>query len=414
MNARAVQTLITLVACVLGGCSSGSSAPSCAFDNPGVLGQSTWPKFRRDLQNTGHIDNIVLSNAPAVQQMFPRAGDAPKLAFAASPVINNAGDHIYIGNTDGVLYRLHLDLTQDAFVFTIPNPITSTALLGLRNGDDAIFVGGGNGLLYGLDGTLFQADGVTAAAQPSVWPATLAGYISASPTLYSTDGTVYVGTLNGSFVGVCPNGVERFGIVGGNVQSSAAIGPDGVLYYGADDQLLRAVGSDGTFEWAFSASAPILAAVLVDVENGVTSAIYAADRGGRVFKVDPSGHPISGFSFGPVGPISSSPALAGGRLYFGSDDGNLYAIDSNGSLLWTFATHGAIVSSPAVATDTAQSTTTIVVGSNDGNVYFVDDNGGSAAGVPVPIGAPIRSSPAIASDGTVYVGADDGRVYAIK
>jgi outer membrane protein assembly factor BamB len=413
--------MIAVIGTLVAGCSSGSSGPSCSFDNPAVLARSTWPKFRRDVQNTGHIDDVVLSTTPTRLWMFPPEGEAPKLAFAASPVINDAGDRIYIGNTNGVLYRLQtsdgrLDLT---FVFSIPNPITSTALLALRSGNDAIFVGGGNGFLYGLDGNLFLSDGVTAANQPDAWPTTLGGYIGASPTLGS-DGTVYAGALSatsvsGSFLGVCPNGVERFGIFGQVVQSSAAIGPDGIAYFGADDQQLRAVMPDGTFEWAFAVSGPILTAPVVDVENGLTAAIYIADNGGRVFKVEPSGLPANGFTtFGPVGPIGSSPALAGGRLYFGSDDGNLYAVDATtGALVWKFPTGGKIVSSPAVATDAAQSTTTIVVGSNDGNLYFVDQDGMSAAPA-VTIGAAVSSSPAIGSDGTVYVGADDGRVYAIR
>ena len=106
--------------------------------------------------------------------------------------------------------------------------------------------------------------------------------------------------------------------------------------------------------------------------------------------------------------------MAGNHLYFGSDDHNLYAVDTtSGKIDWMFPTGAAIASSPAVATGAAQPI--VVVGSNDGNVYFIQDNGSSATMLALfPIGDAVRSSPAIGRDGTVYVGADDGRLYAIQ
>lgn len=47
--------------------------------------------------------------------------------------------------------------------------------------------------------------------------------------------------------------------------------------------------------------------------------------------------------------IESSPVLAGGVLYFGSNDGYLYAVDvASGEQLWRYPTAGAIKTSPAV------------------------------------------------------------------
>ena len=41
------------------------------------------------------------------------------------------------------------------------------------------------------------------------------------------------------------------------------------------------------------------------------------------------------------GKIISSPAVAGGIVYVGSGDGNIYAVHaSDGSLVWKFATKG--------------------------------------------------------------------------
>jgi outer membrane protein assembly factor BamB len=408
----AVVVLAALLGCVAAGCQSGSSGPSCSFLDPATLAHSAWPKFRHDLQNTGTITDAAIftavsHNAGQKAATFPPLDEPAQGSFSASPVINNAGDRIYIGSTNGTLYKLMAsDLRQDVdFGFSIVGPITSTALLGTRSSTaDAVFVGGGDGFLYALDGA--------AAAQLDFWPFVVSGFVSASPTLNASDGTVLVGGFTGLFFGVCPNGVQRFAVSVGSIQSSAAVGPDGTAYFGADNRQLQAVAADGTFRWAFSASAPIQTAPVVDVENGMTAAIYITDTGGRMFKVDPIGQPVAGFRFLPVGPIFSSPALSANRLYVGSNDSKLYAIDKdNGARIWTFAASAAIVSSPAVVTDGTR--TIVVVGSDDGNVYFVGDDG-VAVVPPVPIGGAVRSSPAIASDGTVYVGAADGRVYAIK
>ena len=423
MRRAIAVSILALCGSMLAGCTGGGGGATCNFDSPATLSDSAWPKFRHDAQNTGTVNNPnVIKNAAQMLWTFQSKGP-----IAASPVINGtAGDptsetRIYIGSTDGYMYAVGTDGTQDTtFYFVSPSPITSTVLLTQRLGGDALFFGDGDGNLYG----------VNSVGTPEVtnWPSPITGYIGGSPTISTIDGTVYTASLAGFISGVCPNGVLRFSLSTIGVQSSPALGtvsgPYTTLYYGGDDLQLRAIRSDGALLWSFSASATILNAPVVAIADDVVSAIYIADRGGFMFKVDNTGRAIAGingFNFpGPVGPMTSSPALSSDptdsttpRLYVGSDDGNLYAVDgNNGNIVWTFPTGGPIVSSPAVATGGAQPV--IVVGSNDGNVYFVLDSGPSATQMAVfPIGAPVRSSPAIGADGTVYVGADDGRLYAI-
>jgi outer membrane protein assembly factor BamB len=60
----------------------------------------------------------------------------------------------------------------------------------------------------------------------------------------------------------------------------------------------------------------------------------------------------SSWIYATGGPVRSSPAVAGGLVIFGSDDGNIYAVDSfTGGLVWQYQTGGPVVSSPAVADD---------------------------------------------------------------
>jgi hypothetical protein len=61
------------------------------------------------------------------------------------------------------------------------------------------------------------------------------------------------------------------------------------------------------------------------------------------------------------GAIWGAPAVNDGTVYFGSDDGNLYAVDAqNGSLRWKFPSQGIVRSRPAIL---------------GGLVYFASDDG---------------------------------------
>jgi outer membrane protein assembly factor BamB len=110
----------------------------------------------------------------------------------------------------------------------------------------------------------------------------------------------------------------------------------------------------------------------------------------------------------------SSPVVAAGAVYFGSGDGNLYALDAgSGELRWKFQTGDVVHSSPAYADGT------LYFGSWDSYFYAVDAasgkekwrfHGGEDAIVHNQVG--FQSSPVIA-DGVVYTGCRDSNVYAL-
>jgi outer membrane protein assembly factor BamB len=70
--------------------------------------------------------------------------------------------------------------------------------------------------------------------------------------------------------------------------------------------------------------------------------------------------------------IVSSPVFQGRAIYFGSDDGNIYAVDAeSGRQLWKCATKGAVASTPAIANGTLFAT------SYDGKLYAVNSDTGA-------------------------------------
>ena len=71
--------------------------------------------------------------------------------------------------------------------------------------------------------------------------------------------------------------------------------------------------------------------------------------------------------FHTKGKILSSAAVVNGIVYFGSNDGNVYAVSArNGRLVWKHATRGTVNSSPAVVDGR------VFVSSLDGYVYALN------------------------------------------
>jgi eukaryotic-like serine/threonine-protein kinase len=136
------------------------------------------------------------------------------------------------------------------------------------------------------------------------------------------------------------------------------------------------------------------------------------------------------WTFHTEGEVISSPAIVGGIVYVGSNDGNLYAIDEQtGAQKWKFSTGARVASSPAVADGM------VYFGSYDGNFYAVDADTGKlrwkfrnagerrytathlhgslpeGESMPDPFDVYL-SSPTIWK-GAVYFGSGDGNIYAL-
>ena len=108
------------------------------------------------------------------------------------------------------------------------------------------------------------------------------------------------------------------------------------------------------------------------------------------------------------GPIWTSPAIVGQHLYIGSDDGNLYCVNStNGEEIWRYSAYDRIAySSPTVEAGR------VFVGSYDDHLYSLNASNGSLLW-DFTTGNNIISSPKY-SDDKIYFGSTDGYVYALN
>jgi outer membrane protein assembly factor BamB len=118
------------------------------------------------------------------------------------------------------------------------------------------------------------------------------------------------------------------------------------------------------------------------------------------------------------GEVKAAPAYYGGRLYVGDYGGYMNAVDAkSGKLLWQsgslgpgFGASGAFYSTPAVAYGRVYS------GNNDGRVYSFEASDGELAW-SYSTGGYAYSGPTVAntrhSPPTVFIGSFDGNVYAL-
>ncbi len=155
-------------------------------------------------------------------------------------------------------------------------------------------------------------------------------------------------------------------------------------------------------------------AISASVTVGNDDSIYVPCEDSNLYKLDPNGSLL--WTYQAQSPLISAATLGpDGTAYIGSKDGKLYAVDIDGSLRWTHTTDAMVYSSPAVSPDG----NSIYVGSGDGKIYALGRDGSElwsfeTAGFGVVNGA-VFSSPAIADDGTIYVGGlYDSNLYALE
>ena len=179
-----------------------------------------------------------------------------------------------------------------------------------------------------------------------------------------------------------------------------------------------------TVKWRFQTGDAVIGSAVVDAGT-----VYFGSNDGQIYALDAaSGRRRWNVVTG--GPVPATPAIAQGTLYASSYDGKFYAIDAaSGAVRWKFATagerryeargiHGFQPRTQTIpdAFDTYLSSPVVVAGmvyfgSGDGHVYALDTASG-ALRWKFKTGDVVHASPAYA-DGTLFVGSWDGKFYAL-
>jgi outer membrane protein assembly factor BamB len=278
------------------------------------------------------------------------------------------------------------------------------------------------------------------------------------------DGTIYSDIFGNSLVAINPDGTEKWrSVVGGDIDSTPTVGPDGVIYFGTDSADLVAFNPDGTEKWRFATGGEVdnVAALSPDASvvyfvsndanlyalntvdgterwrfpiaielNEIQSSPIVKQSDGTIYVgsddqyvyalkevarlADPTG--VGGVNaaqgewrFRTNGEIESSAAIdpVDGTIYIGSDDGNVWAINPNGTEKWRFPTGGNVESSAIIDLDR-----TIYIGSLDGNIYAINPDGTQKWFFPT--GAAVPSSPILGQEGFIHIGSNDSNLYTIS
>jgi len=131
-----------------------------------------------------------------------------------------------------------------------------------------------------------------------------------------------------------------------------------VVYLGSWDGKLYALNaSNGSYIWSFATggeidSSPTISGGLVYVGSH-DGKVYAlnASTGMVGYNLELHNNVVWSFTTGDM-VMFSSPAVADdGTIYFGCDDQNLYALNPDGSLKWSFFAGGKIESSITLGTN---------------------------------------------------------------
>jgi outer membrane protein assembly factor BamB len=229
------------------------------------------------------------------------------------------------------------------------------------------------------------------------------GEITTASPVTAADGTVYIGSTDGKFYAISPNGSQKWVYqTGARVDSGPTIGSDGTVYFGSGDANLYALNPDGSKKWSFASAGPLTSSPAI----GTDGTIYFGGAIRKFYALNQNGTQKWVFEGGDT--FVSSPALASdGTIYVGNYDKKVYALNPNGTQKWAFATGGAVTASPAIGTDG-----TIYVGSWDNNLYALNPSG--TVKWSFNAGSVVVSSAAIAQDGTLYFGANDGKLHAVS
>jgi outer membrane protein assembly factor BamB len=176
---------------------------------------------------------------------------------------------------------------------------------------------------------------------------------------------------SGKYAGPAPRQFHRvkWKFPTGDRVISSPVFKDNVIYFGGDDGNVYAVDAATSRQiWKRATNGPVPAApaiadgtVYIGSYDGKFYALNAqtgalkwkfATNGERRFEakglhgLQPKDQTIAD----PFDIFLSSPVVANGAVYFGSGDGNLYALDSTtGDLRWKFKTGDVVHASPALA-----------------------------------------------------------------
>lgn len=176
---------------------------------------------------------------------------------------------------------------------------------------------------------------------------------------------------------------------GSALPAGPALGKDGTVYLGTADGTVQAVQPNGVLAWSFTVEGAVAWSPLVDAADHVVVAtaarrLYAISANGLIaWQTRPPYHVTTELAPGPQS-----------AFLFGASDGSLWAYSVHGTALWHAEVRGALGLRPA-----SRGLRSAVV-TREGDVVWLD---GAERKVRVHLAEPVRVDPAFREDGALLV-----------
>jgi outer membrane protein assembly factor BamB len=267
------------------------------------------------------------------------------------------------------------------------------------------------------------------------WKFHTGAYVNSSPAV--SQGVVYVGSADGYMYALDAGSgktIWRFA-TGSRVVSSPAVSA-GVVYFGSYDGNFYALNAaDGKRLWKFktggerrfegthlhgSQPAPETMPDPFDVYLSSPAiwhdTVYFGSGDGNIYALSAkTGEKVWSFKTGDI--VHASPAIDNGMLFVGSWDSYFYALDAlSGAVKWSFKTgeDPDIHNQVGIQSSAAIMGGTVFFGCRDSHLYALDEETGGKKWSLDMHGSWVVGSPAV-RDGKVYFAtSDSGLFYAVK
>jgi outer membrane protein assembly factor BamB len=359
-----------------------------------------WPTFHGDAQRSG-VSPASGPSGTAGSLMAATSFPFLPPGVQSSPAID-ANGVAYIGNDDGNVYALDPSAPNAAkWTFKTGGPVVSAPTL--SSDGKTVFVGSTDQSVYAIS---------TATGQ-KVWSAALDSAVNASPLLSSDGASVFVPSIAGTIYSLsASSGTVNWKYpTQGAITGSLTLSPDGSTIYAAEgNSIMYGIPVGGaTTATPFYLSFPPTSTPSIDPNGN----IYVATSEGNLTSFTPANStPRWTFTVPNHMSVLSSPTFFQGQAIFGAANGIVYSISqSNGQQTWQYPQTGALgaIESSAVVT---KGNSRIYLGSADGYVYALDTNGNLIA--KRYTGTPVNGSAGVAADGSVWIASTSGTVYRFK
>ena len=340
---------------------------------------NNWPQFRGNHQLTG----VSQSDVPGtLRQLWTyEAGDSIESSAAI------AGGTVFVGSQKGELVALNLENGAVSWKYSTGSPI----------GESSPAYSGGGVYIGDLGGWI---NALNASDGRKLWAFKTGSEIKSSPVVVGD--RVLIGSYDQYLycLSVRTGAVLWKFKTDGPVHATPGIS-GGLAFIAGCDEIFRAIRiSDGkemfrVSSGSYTGASPALRGAFAFYGTFANEVLMISLSSRRVaWRYQ---HPERRF------PFYSSAAVTADRVVLGGRDKLVHGLNAAGKAVWTFATGARVESSPAIAGGR------VFVGSNDGKFYVLNLNSGAKIW-EFNAGSPLSASPAIAN-GRIVIGSQDGRLY---